>query len=64
MKPFNNLEYQTPDTYWKVWLLYKKVQIWPLEYILDQTSLMNQGSLWPFEQSWELQKYYAVSDYF
>ena len=29
----------------------------PLEYILDQTLLMNQGSLWPFSPSWELWKY-------
>ena len=28
----------------------------PLEYNQDQTSLMNQGSSWPFEPSWELQK--------
>ena len=35
-----------------------------LGYNLDQMTLMNQGSLWPFYPSWELQKYYAVSDYF
>ena len=28
----------------------------PLEYNQDQMLLMNQGSLWPFEPSWELWK--------
>ena len=34
----------------------------PLEYNQDWMPLMNQGSLWPFWPSWELKKYYAVSD--
>ena len=33
-----------------------------LEYNLDQTPLMNLFSLRPFEPSWELQKYYAISE--
>ena len=33
----------------------------PLEYNQDQMPLMNQGSLWPFQPSCELQKYFAVS---
>ena len=32
-----------------------------LEYNQDQMPLMNQDSLWPFQPSWELQKYYEVS---
>ena len=34
----------------------------PLEDIQDQMPLINQSSLWPFEPSWEIEKYYAVSD--
>ena len=34
----------------------------PLEYNQHQTTLTNQGLLRLFEPSWELQKYYAVSD--
>ena len=56
MKPSNNVENKTPsDTYWRVQLVCKKVQA----YNQEQTTLTNQGSLWPFE---ELQKYYAVLD--
>ena len=68
MKPSNNLENKTPsDTYWRVQLVYMKVQAHsslepPLEYNQDQVPLMNQGSLWPFQPSWELRKYYALSD--
>ena len=67
MKTSNNREYKTPlDTYWRVQLVCKKVQTHislgpPLEYNQDQIPLTNQGSLWPFEPSWELQKY-TVSD--
>ena len=68
MKLSNNLENKTPsDTYWRVQLVYMKVQAHsslepPLEYNQDQVPLMNQGSLWPFQPSWELRKYYALSD--
>ena len=36
----------------------------PLEYNQDQTLLVNQGLFWPFQLflTWELQKYYVVSD--
>ena len=33
-----------------------------LEYNRDQMPLANQDSLWPFQLSWELETYYAVSD--
>ena len=36
----------------------------PLVYNQDQTPLTNQGWLCPFQQTWELQKYDAVSYYF
>ena len=68
MKLPNNLENKTPsDTYWRVQLVCKKIQANrflepPLEYNQDQMSLTNQGSLWPIQQFWELQKYYAISD--
>ena len=67
MKPSNNLENKTPsDTYSRIQLVYKKVQAHsslepPLEYDQDQMPLTNQGLFFSF---WELQKYYAVSDYF
>ena len=70
MKPSNNMENKTPsDTHLRVQLVREKVQNQSplegsLEYNQDQMPLTNQGLLWPFQQSWELQKYYAVSDYF
>ena len=54
MRPSNNLQNKTlSDTYWRVQLALMKVQAHsslelPLEYNQDQTSLMNQGSLWHF----------------
>ena len=54
MKPSNNLENKTPsDTYWRVQLVWKKVQAhssWEpqVEYNQDQMPLTNQGLLWPF----------------
>ena len=58
-------------TIWKIRLLQTKVceKVLahsslepPLEYNQHQTTLTNQGLLRLFEPSWELQKYYAVSD--
>ena len=49
MKPSNNLENKAPsDTYWRVQLVYKKVQAYsslepPLEYNQDQMPLKNQS---------------------
>ena len=54
MKPPNNLENKTlSDTYERVQLVYKEVQVHsslepPLEYNWDQMLLANQGLLWPF----------------
>ena len=54
MSPSNNLENKTTsDTYWRVQLVYIKVQAHnslgqPLEYNQDQMPLMNQGFLGPF----------------
>ena len=70
MRPSNNLEHKTlSDTYWRVQLVFMKVQTHStleplLEYNQDQMLLVNQGSLWPFQPSWELRKYYAVWDDF
>ena len=63
MRPSKTLS----DMYWRVQLVCMNVQAHsslqpPLEYNQDQEPLMNQGFLWPFYTSWELQKYYAVSD--
>ena len=68
MKPSSNLENKTPsDTYCRVQLVFKTVQSHsslesPLEYNQDQIPLTNQGSLQLSERSWELRKYYKVSD--
>ena len=54
MKPSNNLQNKIPsDTYWRVQLVCKKVQVHsssepPLEYNQDQMGLTNPGLLWPF----------------
>ena len=52
----------------KIQLVCKKVQahisLEPPEIQHDQMSLTNQGSLRPFKPSQQLEKYYAVSDYF
>ena len=66
MRPSNNMENKIPSgTYWRGQLVYTKVLIHSslepaLEYNQDKTLLTNQSSLW----SWELTKYYAVSDEF
>ena len=63
MRPSNDLDNKAPsDTCWRVWLVSVKVQANnslepPLEYNQDQMPLMNEGPLWPFKPSWELQKY-------
>ena len=70
MKPSHSVENNTPsNTYWRVQLVSKNVQVHitlepQLEYNQDQIPLTNQDSLWPFQPSSDLQKYYAVSDYF
>ena len=62
MKPSNNLENKTPsDTYWRVQLKCKKVQVHSsvepsVEYNLDQMPLTNHNDLFNYK------KYYAVSD--
>ena len=53
------------ETYWRVSFVFMKVQAHSsleplLEYAQDQIPLMNQGLLWPFWPSGELQKYYTV----
>ena len=54
MRTSNNLENKAPaDTYWRVQLVFKKVQAHnslepSLQYSEDQTPLMNQGLLQPF----------------
>ena len=54
MKLSNSLENKTPsDTYWRVQLVYKKVQAHSsleplLKYNQDQMPLANQGSWWSF----------------
>ena len=64
MRPSNNLENKTlSGTYWRVQLVSMKVQAGSSlepqqEYNLDQMPLMSQS----FYSSWELQKFYAVSD--
>ena len=55
------------QTQWRVQLVYAEVQTHsssepPQEYNEDQMPLMNQGWLWPFEQTWELQEYGALLD--
>ena len=65
MRPSNNLENKTlSGTYWRIQLVYMTQSFLesPLEDIQDQMPLINQSSLWPFEPSWEIEKYYAVSD--
>ena len=67
MSPSSNLEKRHFQRYWRVQLVYMKVQAHsflepPLEYNQGQMPLMNQESSWPFYPSWELQKFYAVSD--
>ena len=68
MQASSNLQNKTPsDTYWRVQLVCVKVQAHsflepPLEYNQNQMPLINQCLLLPFSSSWELQKYYAVSD--
>ena len=68
MKPSNNLENKTiSDTYWRMQLVRKNVQAHsslepPLEENQDQMCLTNHSSVWPFQTSYELQKYYAVLD--
>ena len=63
MKPSNNLENKTiSDAYWRFQLVCTKVQshssLEPqLEYNQDWMPLPNQGLLWPFQPSWELQKF-------
>ena len=69
MKPSNNQENKSPSgTYCRAQVVCEKVQAHsfseaPLEYNQDQMPLtvINQGSLWPFQPSWELQKQ-VVSD--
>ena len=61
MWPSNNLQNKTPsDTYWKVQLVFMKIQahsfLKRLESNQDQTPLMNQGFVITFQRSWELQK--------
>ena len=68
MRPSNYLENTSLSAMYKRFqLVCMKVQVHsslepPLKHNEDQAHLMNQGSLWPFKPSWELQKYYAVSD--
>ena len=65
MRPSNNLENKTlSGTYWRIQLVHMTQSFLesPLEDIQDQMPLINQSSLWPFEPSWEIEKYYAVSD--
>ena len=68
MRPYNNLDNKTPsDTYWRFQLVCMKVQAHSYlelsqEYNQEQTFSMSQGSLLHFKPSWELWKYYAVSD--
>lgn len=52
------------DIYWRVQLVCLNVHAdtssEPLvEYLQDQTYLMNQGYLWLIQPTWELRKYYA-----
>ena len=68
MKPSNNMENTIPsDTYWSVQLICMNVQAHSfleplLEHNQDQTPLTNQKLLWLFKPTWELQKFYVVSD--
>ena len=54
MKASKNLEKKSPsDAYWRVQLLYMKVQVYsslelPQEYNQNHTNLTNQNFLWPF----------------
>ena len=70
MSPSNSLENKiSSDTYWRVQLIYMEVQTHsslepPLEYDQDQTQtpLTNQGWLWSFQSTWELEKNYTFSN--
>ena len=68
MRPSNNLENKAPsDTYRRVKLQCMKVKVHnslepPLEYNQDQIPFDGSRFAITFLTSWELQKYYAVSD--